>query len=199
METLLPWIGHYGYPALFVLLLLGIVGIPFPDEALLLFAGYLVHQGDLDLAPALVAAFLGSVGGITLSYGLGRTLGHYLIAHYGPVVRVTTEQMNRVHRWFDRTGKWSLVFGYFFPGIRHLTALVAGASELRFPPFTLFAYTGALLWSMTFILLGYFLGEEWARASHKIHAYSAAAVGVLVAFALFYMFRRKGKGTQLGR
>lgn len=96
-------------------------------------------------------------------------------------------------------GKWSLVFGYFLPDIRHLTALAAGASKLRFPPFMLLAYTGAFIWSMTFILLGYFLGEEWARVSQKIHFYSVAAVGVFVALALFYAFRQKRKGATSSR
>lgn len=60
METLLPWIGHYGYPALFFLLMLGIVGIPLPDEGLLIFAGYLVYKGHLQLAPALASASISS-------------------------------------------------------------------------------------------------------------------------------------------
>lgn len=198
-EILLPWIGHYGYAALFFLLMLGIVGIPIPDEGLLLFAGYLVHTGHLQLAPALASAFLGSVCGITLSYGLGHTLGLYLIKHYGPVVRITAAKMDHVHRWFERVGKWSLTFGYFLPGIRHLTALVAGASELQFAPFTLLAYPGALLWSMTFILLGYFLGEEWTRASHQIHAYSLVAAGFVALTLLVYALWRKGKGARRAR
>jgi membrane protein DedA with SNARE-associated domain len=43
--------------------------------------------------------------------------------------------------------------------MRHLTASIAGAPNLPFSAFTLFAYTGGLLWCLTFIGLGYFLGE----------------------------------------
>lgn len=41
MDLGFEWITHYGYVAIFVLLMLGIVGLPVPDEALLTFVGYL--------------------------------------------------------------------------------------------------------------------------------------------------------------
>jgi membrane protein DedA with SNARE-associated domain len=44
MSTIVYWIAHYGYLALFGLLMLGIVGLPVPDETLLTFAGYLVFR-----------------------------------------------------------------------------------------------------------------------------------------------------------
>jgi len=34
-EVHLAWVTEYGYPAIFALLMLGIVGVPVPDEALL--------------------------------------------------------------------------------------------------------------------------------------------------------------------
>jgi membrane protein DedA with SNARE-associated domain len=53
------------------------------------------------------------------------------------------------------------MFGYFLPGVRHLTAYVAGTSQFSFAVFALFAYTGALLWPVTFLSVGYIAGEEW--------------------------------------
>jgi membrane protein DedA with SNARE-associated domain len=62
--------------------------------------------------------------------------------------------------------------------VRHLTAYVAGASELEARRFALFAYTGAVLWSATFISLGYFLGDQWTRVSDM-----ADETGLIVAGA----------------
>jgi len=53
MELGFECIGRYGYLAIFLLLLLGIVGLPVPDETLLLFVGYLSFKGDLRLGAAL--------------------------------------------------------------------------------------------------------------------------------------------------
>ena len=196
METILEWVlqrvTQYGYLGLFLALVLGIVGLPIPDETLLTFAGYLVYSGRLQLVPALSSAYLGSLCGITLSYTLGRTFGLYLIRRYGRYIHVTDERLNRVHNWFRRAGRWTLTFGYFLPGIRHLTAYVAGASKLEFPVFALFAYSGGLLWSSTFIALGYFLGDEWARAGEKIQR--NLALGFALAFILalaYFLFKRR--------
>lgn len=168
MEIISEWITHYGYFGLFSLLMLGIVGLPVPDETLLTFAGYLVFKGQLALPATLISAFLGSACGITLSYGLGRSLGFYLIHRYGRYVFITPERLDAVHRWFLLRGKWSLPIGYFIPGVRHLTAYVAGTSRLEIATFAAYAYTGALVWSSGFILLGYFLGDQWDNVLIKL-------------------------------
>ena len=162
METIAPWIAHYGYFAIFFLLLLGIVGLPFPDEWLLTFTGYLVFKEHLNLWPACAVAAAGSMCGITVSYGLGRSAGLFVMHHWGRLFRVTQRDLDRVHTWFERFGRWMLLIGYFIPGVRHLTAIVAGTSKMEYLHFSFYAYTGALLWSGTFIAIGYFLGERWA-------------------------------------
>ena len=55
----LDWISHYGYPAIFCLLMLGIVGLPVPDETLLTFTGYLIFSHHLKLAPAFGTVLAG--------------------------------------------------------------------------------------------------------------------------------------------
>ncbi len=170
-QQVLAWITQYGYLAIFSLLVLGIVGLPVPDETLLTFTGYLVYQGHLSLPLAFLSAFAGSTCGITLSYILGRTFGLKLIHRYGKYLRITETHVEKAHAWFRRAGHWSLTFGYFIPGVRHFTAYAAGMSELEYPPFALFAYGGAAIWAGTFIGLGYLLGEQWKVVEANIHHY----------------------------
>src|SRR5215468_8003428 len=112
-QQVLAWIAQYGYVAIFLLLVFGIVGLPVPDETLLTFTGYLIFKGHLRLAPAFCSAFLGSVCGITFSYILGRTFGLALIHRYGKYVHLTEDRIRKVHEWFERVGRWGLTFGYF--------------------------------------------------------------------------------------
>ena len=124
------WFAQYGYSALFVLLVAGIVGLPVPDETLLTWAGFMVYRGKFELEPMLLAGFLGSACGITLSYLLGRTAGLYAVHKFGRFLRIDDSKLQRSRQWFERFGKWVLVFGYFIPGVRHFTALAAGAEEI---------------------------------------------------------------------
>ncbi len=195
MDLLFGWIAHYGYGALFALLMLGVVGLPVPDETLLLFAGYLVFKQELAVFPTIAAAFLGSACGISLSYGLGRTVGTYLVRTLGHLVGVDAEQLEQVRAWYARRGKYALLFGYFLPGVRHLTAVVAGSSKLSPTVFAFFAYSGGLLWSLSLLTTGYLLGEEWARLSASIHRGLVLVAAVsLAGLAVWFLALRKKQG-----
>lgn len=193
-EIVLLWISRYGYMGIFSLLMFGIIGVPVPDEALLAFSGYLVSRGQLGLVPTIAAAFLGSICGISISYWIGRSGGLFLIRRYGHRVHITPQRIERVTQWLDRFGRWGLIIGYFVPGVRHMTALVAGASQLKYPVFAIFAYSGGLLWAVTFITAGFFLEKEWLEKSAAIHrmiliTFAAIAFILLV----YYLLTRKSR------
>src|SRR5207247_1844291 len=68
MEAALGWVTQYGAISLFFLMMLGIVGLPIPDETLLVFSGYLIYRGTLNPLFTFTMAFLGAMCGITVSY-----------------------------------------------------------------------------------------------------------------------------------
>jgi membrane protein DedA with SNARE-associated domain len=193
MDHIAHWILEYGYAGLFVLLMLGIVGVPLPDETLLTFAGYLIYRGKMHAMPALATAFLGSACGITLSFVLGSVLGAWLIERYGGYVHLTPERIQKADGWFQRYGRWTLTFGYFIPGVRHVTAYAAGMTRMRYEVFALFAYSGALFWASTFLALGWFLGPQWHRALRYVargHVVVLCVLaGVLCAAGIFWALR----------
>ena len=162
-QQLLGWIAHYGAFALFGLLALGVVGLPVPNETLLTLAGALVRKGDLSLIPTLLAACAGNVSGVTMSYLVGRFASKtFLHAHF-------SKGMVQLEKWFERIGKWALTFGYFIPGVRHFTAIGAGSSEFPFGLFARYAYGGAILWTVLFLALGYFVGAHLPTSFEQIH------------------------------
>ena len=187
-ETILRWVTEYGYIGIFSLLALGIIGAPIPDEGVLAFAGYLVYEGKLQLFPILAAAFLGSACGITLSYGLGRTVGIYLISRFGHTVHITGDKITLPHTWYDHVGKWGLLFGFYLPGVRHLIGFGAGITKLPVSVFARFAFTGAFIWSVTFVSAGYFLGREWTLVFEKIRPTLMTSSIVIVSLLLLYIF-----------
>ena len=166
------WIGQYGYSAIFFILVGGIVGVPVPDQLLLVIAGYLVLNHSLSLIPTLAAAVLGSIVGITLSYALGRGSGSCLSK-----VPFAANRLENAGRWFERFGRWTLVFGYFIPGIRNLIGFTSGMTRLRVRYFAPYAYAGAVLSSVTCVLAGYSLGAQagWVLASTSRLGLAAAA------------------------
>ena len=191
MDAVFNWITTYGYGAIFLLLMLGIVGLPIPDETILVFCGYLISKGTLRPLPAWICAVAGSWCGISLSYTIGRTLGLGVVHKYGRYLHLNDERLERVHKWFDRVGHWALLFGYYIAGVRHFSAIVAGTSKLAFPSFVAYAWTGGVLWVTTFLTLGYYLGENWKQIAEVIHQYLLYFSIAVVAIAACYYFVRR--------
>ena len=186
-QSIALWIAQYGYSAIFFLLVGGIVGLPVPDQLLLVISGYLVLTHSLAIGPTLLAAVLGSIVGITLSYALGRGSGSYLSK-----MRFAAKRLENARQWFERFGGWTLVFGYFIPGIRNLIGLTSGIMRLKLRYFAPYAYAGAILSSVTCVCAGYFLG---AQAGWVLASIGRAALAAAAAATLFFIWRSMRNGT----
>ena len=195
MEHLLLYVTQYSYLGIFLALALGIFGLPIPDETLMAFSGFLVSQGKLSYALAVVFAFWGTSCGVTIGYLLGKHFGYSFLEKYATYLRINLEQLHKAEAWYQKFGKYALSIGYFIPGVRHLTAIFAGISHMPFPQFALFAYGGGFVWTLTFVSLGFFLGEEWPKFvtySHKfIIPIIAVVIGILIGALVYINFRKK--------
>jgi membrane protein DedA with SNARE-associated domain len=197
MEAVLDWVAVYGPGALFALLLLGVVGLPIPDETLLVFSGYLISQGKLNREATALAAIAGSLSGITISYVIGRTLGLGVVHHFGKYLHVDDEKLSYVRTWFDRRGHWALFIGYYIAGVRHLTAILAGASKLRFRNFALPAFSGGICWVVLFLSIGFYVGravgDDWRRIFAVIERYLHLLSYLLLTAGALYLLWRWGR------
>ncbi len=193
MDQLLEKISHYGYPGLFAALVLGIAGLPIPDETILVFCGYLVARGAMHPLLTWITAVVGSMSGITVSYAIGRLAGYGVVHRFGRYIHLTEARLLKVHQWFDRIGHWLLTNGYFIPGVRHFTALVAGMSGMRYRAFAPYAYSGAMLWVSTFLGIGYVLGDRWKQVFEDLHREMLIVIvaGTLIAWAIWFVFSRR--------
>ncbi|MEC1522866.1 DedA family protein [Neobacillus niacini] len=185
-------IEHFGYFGLIIMLIVGIIGLPIPDEVLLTYVGYNVYHGKLSYIISLICAVLGSVVGISLSYYIGYKFGLPLLKKFGPKINITEEKVNSTQKLFNKIGSPLILIGYFIPGVRHLTAYVAALNKFSFRKFVVYAYLGAILWSYTFITLGRKLGERWDQVGLYVSKYSMYLfLLVIVIVIMVYLYWRK--------
>ncbi|SNZ15708.1 membrane protein DedA, SNARE-associated domain [Terribacillus aidingensis] len=200
MDDLGSLIESYGYIGIFVVLVLGIVGLPIPDEVLMTYVGYNIFIGRLSWSGAVLAALAGSVVGITISYLLGIKLGLPFLRRFGPKLHISESRIGWTQAFFARRGGLFLMFGYFLPGIRHITAYVAGIANYRFGKFAIFAYLGAIIWVNFFITLGLLLGDKWPVVERVLHGNTKyIIIGTCLALAAYLLIRyRKRRKKKLG-
>jgi membrane protein DedA with SNARE-associated domain len=170
----------------------GIIGLPIPDEVLLTYVGYNIFQGNMSYIPSLISAIAGACGGISLSYILGLKLGQPFLKKYGPKMHITEERVNRTMKLFEKLGPFLLFVGFYIPGIRHVTAYLAGINNYKYKKFALFAYSGAITWCYSFITLGMTLGENWDIVRIYVSRYSILLISlVILGSIIFYTYWKK--------
>ncbi|ASA20151.1 DedA family protein [Paenibacillus donghaensis] len=164
MHWAMEMISQYGYIGIFTLLTLGILGLPVPDEVLMMFVGYLTSIMILDYSISVLVGFAGSITGMMISYTIGRRLGQPMVDKYGKWIGLTPKRVGRVKRWFERFGKWTVLIGYFIPGVRHITSYVSGIIDMPFKKYFYVSLVGASTWSVLFISVGFYLGKNMSFA-----------------------------------
>lgn len=110
MELVQQLIADYGYLAIFLMLVLGIVGLPIPDEVMMTVVGYFTHTDVLNYELSILISFVGALLGMLISYMIGRKAGRPFIDKYGKWVGLK-EKKN------DESGKMDeeirSIFSYF--------------------------------------------------------------------------------------
>lgn len=185
---------HFKYVGLFLLLGLGLIGLPVPDETLMFFAGYLIFRKKLVFLTTVITIMLGSLTGMSVSFFVGRRLGYPFLKKHGKKIYLSVDRLAKVECWFNRFGKWTVSAGYFIPGVRQLTAISAGISQWSYWTFLLFASLGSLAWVLTFLSLGIFFGDDWHILARHYH--QAATIGlaiVMIGIGLWLMTKKAYK------
>lgn len=196
-ETLIDLIGQYGYAALFFALWLGIVGMPIPDEVIVMTGGAVTAGGLLHTVPAFILTYLGVVSGLSLGYVLGRYVGTPVLDKLR-----RKKNMNKYielsEQWSSKYGSLALVISYFFPVIRHVMPYVVGLNKMSFRKYALFSYTTGLLWTLIFFTAGRLTVDHAAEVGTKIYTYGLNMLWVpVIAGLLFGVYRlvvRKKRG-----
>jgi membrane protein DedA with SNARE-associated domain len=197
-NILLQYVSSYGYIGIFGSMMLGMIGLPVPDELLMTFAGYLVFKGRLVYWITLTVASLGAISGVSFSFFVGHKWGLPLLEKHGRKIHITPEKLEKSEIRFKRFGKYAITFSYFIPGVRHFTAISAGISKWRYSIFLLYAIPGGILWAFTFVTLGFYLGVNWRAFTETLHRYmSYSVLGIAIVIVILWVLRRRRHQGQI--
>ncbi|MCL6594139.1 MAG: DedA family protein [Alicyclobacillus sp.] len=178
---------HYGYAGVFVVLMLEMIGIPFPAETTLTLAGIAWTQGVFSLIPLLLAAAGGHTVGAGIAYLIGRFLGRPVVTRYGRYVGITAARLTRAETTFAKYQASVLLFSKFIAGIRVLVPYIAGINRMRPLWFLVYTVVGAAVWAAVFIVLGKYIGRAWLHY-HALLSHYVWQLGVgLVVLAAIYV------------
>jgi membrane protein DedA with SNARE-associated domain len=180
-EFMISMIQHYGYAAVLVSMMLGVIGLPLPVEFLLFFAGSIVAAAKLHFVWLILFAWLGATLGMAVNYWLGKTIGIERISKITQWVHLTEDRLHAWAKRFQTRGPFLIVFGFFVTGLRHASPFIAGASNMPFKRFMFYTLGGGLFWILSFSCLGQKFGRHWHSIAKLTHHPLLLAAGILVA------------------
>jgi membrane protein DedA with SNARE-associated domain len=182
LVTLVSRLGYWCYLIIFLgatLECAAFLGVLVPGEALVVFGGFLAAGATLDVGDLIVWVGVGAILGDSLGYKLGRYLGRPWLLRYGRWVGVRERHLARAEAFFQRHSGKTVLLGRFIGFLPALTPFVAGISGMPYRRFLPYNAAGAVLWSVGFVLLSYFLGASWQLEEHWLGAASAILGAVL--------------------
>jgi membrane protein DedA with SNARE-associated domain len=181
---------HYGYLAVFVVVMLESAGIPLPGETILVSAAaFAGHRHSLDPGYIIAAAAGGAILGDNIGFWVGREYGTTLLAKWGHLIGLDERKRKLGQYLFDRHGGKIVFFGRFIALLRAFAAVLAGANRLPPLRFFIFNAAGGIVWATVFGTGGYVLGESIRRIAGPFGWAALIAAGVC-AVVLWRYYKR---------
>jgi len=196
LADLLNWIvqvvGSLGYPGIFFLMFLESSFFPFPSEVVMVPAGYLAYQGEMNLIIVVICGILGSLAGALFNYYLAVRMGRPLLLRYGQYIMFNESALKKMELFFARHGHISTFTGRLIPGVRQYISLPAGLARMSVPLFCFYTSLGAGIWVLILAVLGYYIGgnEDLVKTYlREIVLYLLLAC--VLGLAIYWYFNRR--------
>lgn len=183
------WMASYtgiaGYFAVIVALIIAGLGMPIPEDIILIAGGWVSFEAGHSVWPMIATGLIGIMAGDSTSFLLGRRFGLALTGHPLMARVLTVDRIERVKVLFAKHGQKILSAARFMPGVRTVVFFTAGAIGVPYWKFFLFDGLAALVSAPLWIVLGYRYGHQvvlWAEESKWVIA-GLVIIGIGVWFA----------------
>lgn len=173
------WLDQYGCWAVFC-------GVFLEGPLTLTMAGFLAHQGYLNIFGVFIAAFVATFLIIEICYFIGLVAGQYLLVRL-PVLRRHYPHFSALMERY----KVFFILGFrFLYGTQIVAPMVIGIGRIRPAYFSAMNAVGAALWTLVFFLVGYFFGHAFEMLIEDLKQYEKPLALVLVAAVIIYYLAR---------
>ena len=206
IDFLIELVVRYQYLAMFGILFISAMGVPIPEEPLLIASGLSVGWGSSSYGLTCLACLAGILSGDLWVYFLGRRGGEWFLrTRLGSVVFSEARQ-KRIEHLFEKHGMKTVFFGRFIPAVRFGVFFFAGRHRMNVRQFIELNALGAMVYAPLWIWLSMFAGRKFSHSPEAVaHAKEWVGNGhmivlvtvLLIVAAMIWGFGRKKTGSPL--
>lgn len=204
MENNLAVLGSAAYGIVFFGVLAEYTGVPFPGSILLILAGALSYEGQLNGFAIFFLSFIAASMGDAVWFGIGRARGQIFLDGYCRLSLGSENCVKRTQDFFRRFPKASLLVGKFVPGLSAFVVPVAGFSGMGYRDFIRLDSGGIFLWVASLLTIGFWAGGSVdrllanARGSRSVFLVFSAVFVICFYAMKFWRLKRFGR-AEIGK
>lgn len=192
LGILYDYIGTFMHTGVIVLLIACGLGLPIPEDAILVAAGAAVHAAGGDLWAMIAAAMVGVMAGDLITFFIGRRFGQSIAGTRAFAWMFTEARMRRIRAYFRRYGDRTIFVARFVAGLRALTFLLAGSMGVPVRRFVSINLIAAMVTVPLEVWIGHLFASQLPRILHTVRQVDlAVGVLVVVGFGLWLWLRRR--------
>lgn len=187
LDFLIQAVSEYRYLAMFGILFVSAMGVPIPEEPLLIASGLSVGWGNSDYTLAVAACLAGILAGDMWVYFLGRRGGKWFLGTRLGAWVFSEKRQHRIGHLYEKHGAKTVFLGRFIPAVRFGVFFFAGRHRMPIRKFLGLNALGAMVYAPLWIWLSAVAGERFSRspAAQKaaeawIHQGSMILLGLVV-------------------
>ncbi|QYH03266.1 DedA family protein [Campylobacter lari] len=191
IDFLLTLAKDWGYWGIIFLMFVESSFFPFPSEVVMIPAGYLAHQNELNFWLCLFCGTFGALLGALLNYYLCYFLGREVLLKICKYFGVNEAKFAQFEAFFNKHGEISTFSGRLIPGLRQYISLPAGLARMNLKKFIFYTSLGAGIWCLILLILGYILGKNEDLIKEYLHFVIVACIVFAIMIVAIYIYIQK--------
>lgn len=176
LDELIRWGGYTALTAIVFAETGLLIGFFLPGDSLLVTAGLVAAlDGVLNiwiLSALLIAA---AIIGDTVGYWIGYHLGPRMFNRENSIF-FHKDHITRTQKFYDKHGPKTIVLARFVPIIRTFAPTIAGVARMNYTKFFTYNVIGGVLWVLSMLHGGYWLGRSIPNIEKHIHLVILAVI-----------------------
>ena len=166
---------------------------PIPSEIIMPLGGFLVYQKKLNFYILVFWGLFGTIAGSLPWYYLGKLVNEKRISNFldkrGKYLGISSFDLLKSKRWFDKYGNLLVFWGRLIPGIRTLVSVPAGMQLMPFKKFFIWTTLGSLIWVTLLTYAGYKFGENYQIIESYLNQINYIIKPLLLLIFLYFLIK----------
>jgi membrane protein DedA with SNARE-associated domain len=192
-RTFMPYAEHFTYLAVFLALVLPGLGLPIPEDIILIIGGWVTWKVGANVHIMVVVSMAAVLGCDFMMYSVGRHWGRAILNWRLFRFIAPPSRIQRAEQFYTRHGRKTVFICRFTPGLRVLVFMLAGVTRMKPWMFLLMDGLAAAISIPTIVYLAHHFApniEKIIAIAKQVKMYTIL-VGIPLALVILLIWMRR--------